>query len=194
MKKKILAGLAALGLAQLAGAALPAGVAAPDFSAPAALAGQQFDFSLRAALKKGPVIVYFYPSAYTNGCNVQAHAFAERHAEFAAAGASVIGVSQDSIARLNAFSADPDYCAGKVAVASDQDGRIARAYALQIRDLPAGRQDTRGNAIDHALSERTTFIVTPDGRIARTLDGLAPLANVEQALAFVQQLAGQPHH
>ena len=80
---------------------------------------------MKDALKKGPVVVYFYPSAFTGGCNIEAHTFAENKEKFDAAGASIIGVSRDSIARLNAFSADPQYCAGKVAVASDADGAIA---------------------------------------------------------------------
>ena len=88
-------------------AALKQGDTAPDFKAQASLAGKEFTFSLRDALKKGPVVVYFYPAAFTGGCNLQAHTFAENHDKFAAAGASVIGVSLDSIARLNDFSADP---------------------------------------------------------------------------------------
>src|SRR5712664_1353383 len=88
-------------------AALKEGDAAPDFKTQASLAGKEFTFSLRDALKKGPVVVYFYPAAFTGGCNLQAHTFAENHDKFAAAGASVIGVSLDSISRLNDFSADP---------------------------------------------------------------------------------------
>ena len=111
-------------------AALKPGDKAPDFSARASLAGKEFDFSLKTALNKGPVVVYFYPSAFTGGCNVEAHTFAENKEKFDAAGASIIGVSRDSIARLNVFAADPQYCAGKVAVASDADGAIARSYDL----------------------------------------------------------------
>ena len=88
-------------------AALKAGGAAPDFSTKASLAGKEFDYSLKAALAKGPVVVYFYPSAFTGGCNIEAHTFAETKDKFDAAGATVIGVSRDSIARLNAFSSDP---------------------------------------------------------------------------------------
>ena len=88
-------------------AALKQGDSAPDFTAKASLAGKEFDFSLESALKKGPVVVYFYPSAFTGGCNIEAHTFAENKEKFDAAGASIIGVSRDSIARLNDFSADP---------------------------------------------------------------------------------------
>jgi len=187
---------AALVLLLAAAGALPAqaalreGDAAPDFKAPASLAGKAFSYSLAEALKKGPVVVYFYPSAYTGGCNIQAHTFAENAEQFAHAGASIIGVSLDSITRLNDFSADPQYCAGKVPVASDADGRIARAYDLAVTDATPGRKDTRGQQIDHARTERTTFVVTPDGRIAGTVGGVAPDANVQQALALVRKLAG----
>jgi hypothetical protein len=94
-------------------AALKAGEKAPDFSAQASLAGKEFNFSLANALKKGPAVVYFYPSAFTKGCDLEAHTFAEMKDQFDAAGATIIGVSADSIARLNQFSADPEYCAGK---------------------------------------------------------------------------------
>src|SRR6266545_4731017 len=109
-------------------AALKQGDKAPEFSAKASLAGKEFAFSLKDALKKGPVVVYFYPSAFTGGCNLEAHTFAENKEKFDALGASIIGVSSDSIARLNAFSADPQYCAGKIAVASDADGAIRSAF------------------------------------------------------------------
>jgi len=99
-------------------AALKPADQAPDFSARASLAGKEFGFSLQDALKKGPVVVYFYPSAYTQGCDLEAHTFAQEKEKFDAAGATIIGVSADSIARLNQFSADPDYCAGKFPVAS----------------------------------------------------------------------------
>src|SRR5262245_50685357 len=101
------------------------GDSAPTFAAPASLAGKEFKFSLEEALKKGPVVVYFYPSAYTGGCNIEAHTFAEAKDQFDAAGATIIGVSHDSIARLNDYSADPEYCAGKFPVASDPDGPSA---------------------------------------------------------------------
>lgn len=172
-------------------AALKEGDTAPAFNAQAALAGKSFDYKLAEALKQGPVVVYFYPSAYTNGCNIQAHSFATQLDAFRAAGATVVGVSLDSIGRLREFSADPEYCAGKLSVASDADGRIAQAFALQVREAPNGRKDSRGQAIDHGLAERTTFIVTREGRIAATVGGLSPIENVEQALKTVQQLAAK---
>ena len=190
MNRSVLAGLsAALMFASSAFAALKEGDAAPAFTARASLAGKAFDFSLKESLKNGPVVVYFYPSAFTGGCNLQAHTFAVNQEKFAAAGATIVGVSLDSIARLNDFSADPEYCGGKIAVASDTDGRIAKAYDLAVRAAVAGRKDTRGADIDHGSAERTTFVVTPDGKVAATVGGLTPVANVERALEAVQKLA-----
>jgi peroxiredoxin len=192
MKKLIIASLLAATVILPASAALKEGDAAPAFKAQASQAGKAFAFSLKDALKKGPVVVYFYPSAFTGGCNIQAHTFAVNHDKFSAAGATVVGVSLDSIARLNEFSADPNYCAGKFPVAADANGDIAKSYDLAIREIAAGKKDTRGIEIDHAAAERTTFIITPDGKIAATVGGLTPEANVEKALATVQQLAQHP--
>src|SRR6266481_2126478 len=139
-------------------AALKVGDKAPDFSARASLAGKEFNFSLQDALKKGPVVVYFYPSAYTKGCDLEAHTFAEKKDKFDAAGATIIGVSADSIARLNQFSADPEYCAGKFPVASDADRKIANSYNLAANSPKAGAKDVRGIEIDHDFIERETFV------------------------------------
>jgi len=140
--------------------------------------------------------VYFYPAAFTGGCNLQAHTFAEDHDKFAAAGASVIGVSLDSISRLNDFSADPKYCAGKLPVASDEKGEIAKLYDIKVTDTYKGQaiatmKDSRGNEIGHSTAERTTFVVTPDHKIVATIGGVAGDANAEQALVVVQQLAAK---
>ncbi len=170
-------------------AALKEGDTAPEFKTQASLAGTAFTFSLKDALKKGPVVVYFYPAAYTGGCNIQAHTFAVNSDKFAAAGATIIGVSLDSIERLNDFSSDPQYCAGKFPTASDADGSISRSYQLKVSDAHAGLKDTRGKEIGHGFAERTTFVVTPDDKIAAIIGGLAPADNVEKALAEVQRLA-----
>ena len=143
---------------------------------------------MRDALKKGPVVVYFYPSAFTAGCNLQAHTFAVNKEKFDAVGASIVGVSLDSIERLNQFSADPEYCAGKLSVATDADGKIAKSYDLEVRDARAGMKDSRGQEIDHGFAERTTFIVTPDGKVAATVGGLSAPENVSKALEAVQSL------
>lgn len=189
MKVHALVTMLALAVSSAAFAALPAGAEAPLFEAQAAFAGKTQSFVLKDAIARGPVVVYFYPAAYTSGCNLQARTFADKQAQFAAAGATVIGVSLDNIRRLTEFSADPEFCAGKVAVASDADGRIARAYDLQVRDAAAGRKDVRGVEIGHDSVERTTFVIDRSGRIAAAISGVAPATNVEQALAAVQSLA-----
>jgi len=172
-------------------AALKAGDSAPDFNAQASFAGKAFAFSLKDSLKKGPVVVYFYPSAFTGGCNLQAHTFSVNSDKFAAAGASIIGVSLDSITRLNDFSADPQYCAGKFAVVSDADGKIARSFDLTVHEAVASAKDTRGVEIGHGFAERTTFVITPDGKISASIGGLSPAENVEKSLEAVQQLSAQ---
>jgi thioredoxin-dependent peroxiredoxin len=169
-------------------AALQAGASAPAFTAQASLAGKPFTFSLKDALAKGPVVVYFYPSAYTGGCDLQAHTFAVNNDKFTAAGATIVGVSLDSIQRLNDFSADPNFCAGKFPTASDADGSIAKSYELQVRGGPPGLKDVRGVEIGHDFVERTTFVLSHDGKIAETITGVAPDKNVEQALAAVEHL------
>lgn len=170
-------------------AALQMGDKAPEFTAQASLAGKPFTFSLKDALAKGPVVVYFYPSAYTGGCDLQAHTFAVNKDKFTAAGATIVGVSLDSIQRLNDFSADPNYCAGKFPTASDADGSIAKAYELKVQQGPAGLKDVRGVEIGHAFVERTTFVVTGAGKVAATITGVAPDKNVEQALEAVEHLS-----
>jgi thioredoxin-dependent peroxiredoxin len=192
MKRSLLCFAASCAIALPALAALKEGTPAPDFKAQASLAGKEFTYSLKDALKKGPVVVYFYPSAYTGGCNIQAHTFAVNMEKFNAAGATVVGVSLDSIDRLNVFSADPDFCAGKLPVASDSSGAIAKSYDLKVREGRPGMKDTKGNEIDHGFAERTTFVVTPDGKVAATIEtinGVTPSTNVEKALEAVQQLA-----
>jgi thioredoxin-dependent peroxiredoxin len=191
MKKLLLAGLVSVAVALPVVAALQKGDTAPMFTARASLAGKEFNYSLAEALKQGPVVVYFYPSAYTQGCNIQAHTFAENMDAFKAAKASVVGVSLDSIQRLNDFSADPAYCAGKLPVASDADGSIAKSYGVNVREGRPGMPDTRGVAIDHGFAERLTFIVNTDGKVVTTIggQGVAADQNVHQALQAVKDLA-----
>jgi peroxiredoxin Q/BCP len=194
MKKSLLFGLAiSAALCMPAFAALKPGDSAPEFSAPASLAGKAFHFSLRAALKKGPVVVYFYPSAYTGGCDLEAHTFAQDKDKFTAAGASIIGVSEDSIARLDQFSADPSYCAGRFPVASDPSGKIGASYGVKASPGREGLKDVRGVAIGHGFLERITFVIGKDGKVvavfSSSTDHLKPDAHVKKALAIVQQLA-----
>jgi peroxiredoxin len=174
-------------------AALKVADKAPDFSARASLAGKEFNFSLEDALKKGPVVVYFYPSAFTQGCDLEAHTFAQEKEKFDAAGATIIGVSADSIERLNAFSSDPAYCAGKFPVASDEGHKIATSYDLTASSARPGMKDVRGTEIGHDFIERVTFVIGKDHKVIATLsskeDKLSPDQHVEKALAIVQRIS-----
>ena len=194
MKRIILGALLASAVAAVpAMAALKQGDKAPDFKAKASLAGKSFDFSLADSLKKGPVVVYFYPAAYTGGCNIEAHTFAENKEKFDAVHTTIIGVSLDGLDKLNKFSADPKYCAGKFPVASDAKGEITKSYALNVGAARDGMKDTEGQAIDHGFAERTTFVITPDSKVIATLssadDKISPADHVEKSLAIVEGLA-----
>jgi peroxiredoxin Q/BCP len=171
---------------------LSKGDAAPVFTAQASLAGSAFDFSLKNALAKGPVVVYFYPSAYTGGCDIEAHTFAELKDKFTAAGATIIGVSADDIQRLNSFSSDPNYCAGKFPVASDPEGRIAATYGLTISAARSGIKDVRGQDLTHGFIPRTTFVIGKDDKIvavfSSAIDHISPADHVEKSLAIVKAL------
>jgi peroxiredoxin len=134
-------------------------------------------------------VVYFFPSAFTNGCNIQAHTFAVNMDKFRAAGASVVGVSLDSIARLNDFSADPDYCAGQLPMVSDGDGSIAQSFELSVREGREGMKDTRGVDIDHGFAERTTFIVDTNGKIVASVGQVSPEENVLMSLEIIEGLS-----
>ncbi|MDE2139271.1 MAG: peroxiredoxin [Gammaproteobacteria bacterium] len=173
-------------------AALKPGAAAPDFTAIASLAGKDFTFALKQALAKGPVVVYFYPAAFTKGCDLEAHTFSTHKEQFTAAGASIIGVSADSIARLNAFSSDPEYCAGKFPVASDPDGKIAADYDLKMIPPQKGVVDVRGDTVTHGFFPRTTFVIDREGKIVAMLssreDHLTPDEHVTRSLAIVEHM------
>jgi peroxiredoxin len=189
MKKQLVLGLLAALAATPAFAALKVGDTAPDFTAAGSLGGKDFKFNLKTALKKGPVVVYFYPSAYTSGCDLQAHTFAEESDKFAKAGATIIGVSADDLGRLHKFSADPQFCAGKFPIASDEDTKIAQTYNLNVRPPRAGAKDVNQAEINHAFIERVTFVIGKDGKILATLssatDGLSPDAHVHKSLEIV---------
>ena len=135
---------------------------APDFSAPASLAGKEYNFSLKDALNKGPVEVYYYPSAYTKGCDIEAHTFAQEKEKFDAACATIIGVWSVSVARFITFSGDPEYCAGKFPVASDENRKIAGSYDLTVNDGKPDMKDLRGEEIGHAFIERVTYVIGRD--------------------------------
>jgi peroxiredoxin Q/BCP len=188
MKRLLLGTLLMCVTALPAMAALKQGDAAPRFTAQASLAGKTFTFSLAKALRKGPVVVYFYPSAYTGGCDLEAHTFAQDSEKFAAAGATIIGVSLDSIERLNDFSADPKYCAGKFPTASDVGGAISKSYGVEVHQGPAGLKDVRGVEIGHGFADRTTFVIGRDGKIVRVISKVSPAEHVAKALGVVRQL------
>jgi thioredoxin-dependent peroxiredoxin len=176
-------------------AALKVGDTAPDFSATASLGGKDFTFHLYDALKKGPVVVYFYPSAYTGGCDLEAHTFADNKDKFDTTGAGIIGVSADNLERLNQFAADPNFCAGKFPIASDESLKIANSYNLQTTPGKAGAKDVRGVEIGHGFIERVTFVVGKDHKIVSVMsskdDKLTPDQHVTKSLAMVQQMASK---
>jgi peroxiredoxin len=152
-------------------AALAVGATAPDFSAPASLGGKEFNFSLAEALKKGPVVLYFYPAAFTKGCTIEAHDFAEATDKFAALGATVIGVSHDNIATLDKFSVSD--CRSKFAVAADPDGTVIKAYDTKMTLLP--------------YSDRTSYVIAPDHTILLVYSAGNPDKHVEMTMGAVQQ-------
>ncbi|MBA4285383.1 MAG: peroxiredoxin [Xanthomonadaceae bacterium] len=160
----------ALAFAAPAWAALKAGSKAPDFTTRATLAGTPFDFTLAEALKKGPVVLYFYPAAFTKGCTVEAHLFAEATDDFAALGATVIGVSKDNIETLNRFSVSE--CRNKFAVAADPDLAIARAFDAKVPLL--------------SYADRTSFVILPDSTISYVHSALSPNEHVKNTLAAVK--------
>jgi thioredoxin-dependent peroxiredoxin len=172
--------------------ALSKGSTAPMFNTKASLAGNEFDFALKKALANGPVVLYFYPAAYTGGCDLEAHTFAELKDKFTAAGATIIGVSADDIQRLKSFSSNPDYCAGKFPVASDPGGKIAATYGLKLVPPQAGVKDVTGQQVTHGFIPRTTFVINKQGRIIAVFssetDHISPDEHVKKSLAIVSNL------
>ena len=175
--KPLLAGLALTCLAAApAFAALPVGAAAPTFSAPASLGGKVFNFDLAAAMKKGPVVLYFYPAAFTPGCTIEAHEFADAMADYQKMHATVIGVSRDDIDKLNKFSVSE--CRSKFPVAADGDGHITAAYDAKLT-MPAsmgGRE----------VSNRTSYVIAPNGKVIYEYTSLDPSKHVENTMAAVK--------
>ena len=163
---------AAIVIAAPAGAALAPGARAPDFSTQGALGGKPFVFSLSSALKRGPVVLYFFPAAFTQGCTLEANAFAEQTADFKRAGATVIGVAADKIDDLKRFSVKE--CRSKFAVAVATPSMI-KAYDVALPKL-AGR------------SNRTSFVIARDGRIALAHSDMDYREHVSMTLAAVRAL------
>ncbi len=171
---------------------LSKGSIAPMFTAKASLSGNTFDFSLKKALSRGPVVLYFYPSAYTGGCDLEAHTFAEFKDKFKAAGATIIGVSADDIRRLRSFSSNPEFCAGKFSVASDPEGKIAASFGLKLKPPQPGVKDIHGEQVTHGFLPRTTFVINKNHKIVAVFssetDHTAPDEHVKKSLEIVKNL------
>jgi peroxiredoxin len=172
MKRFVHFALGACILAAPVYAALQPGAQAPDFTTQATLAGKPFTFSLAGALKQGPVVLYFYPAAFTPGCTVEAHEFAEATDKFKALGATVIGVSHDPIEKLNKFSVTE--CRNKFAVASDADQKITKAYDAVLAAKPE-------------YADRTSYVIAPSGEIIYEYTALNPDKHVDNTMAAVQK-------
>ncbi len=154
-----------------AAAELAPGTPAPAFSAPATLGGEDFTFSLQDALKNGPVVLYFYPKAFTQGCTMEAHEFAEATPEFAALGASVVGISADPIEDLRKFSVEE--CRSAFPVASDADQSVMKAFDAVLDQKPE-------------LANRTSYVIAPDGKIIYVHTDLNYEHHVANTLAAVK--------
>ena len=176
MLKLAAAGLvAAAALAMPALAALKTGARAPEFSAPAYLAGEPFTFKLSDALKKGPVVVYFFPAAFTPGCNLEAHLFSEAIDKFKAEKATVIGITAGNTDQLAAFSKSTEHCGGKFPVAADAGAKIARQYDAILDKKPE-------------WSDRTSYVIAQDGTISHAYSDLNPQKHVKETLDAVAAL------
>jgi peroxiredoxin len=178
MKRLLILGVTGMLLSAPLYAALTPGTQAPDFTTQATLAGKPFSFSLADALKTGPVVLYFYPAAFTKGCTIEAHNFAEATDKFKALGATVIGVSHDSIDTLNKFSVSD--CRNKFAVASDADQKITKEYDAVL-------------AIKPEYANRTSYVIAPNGKIIYEYTAMDPEAHVGNTMAAVEKWkAGHP--
>lgn len=174
MRRLIVSALA-LAFSASASAALKPGMSAPVFTAPAFLAGEPFTFDLQAALKNGPVVLYFFPAAFTPGCNAEAAAFSQAIDKFKAEGASVIGVTAGNIDRLAEFSKDTEKCAGKFPVAADEGAKIAKTFDATM-------------ALKSDLASRTSFVIGKDGRIVLAYDSQIPYQHVKKTLEAVKAI------
>jgi peroxiredoxin len=158
-------------------AALAPGAAAPDFTLNAAKAGKTFPFKLDKALRKGPVVLYFFPAAFTSGCTVEAHLFAEATDSFGKMGATVVGVTAGNVERVAEFSKVE--CRDKFAVAADPGAKIAAQYKTTMQFQ------------NRTLSERTSFVIAPDGKILLSYTDNNPQAHIDKTMAAVR-VEGHP--
>lgn len=167
--------IAAALLASPAFAALKVGTHAPEFSAPAFLAGKPFTFDLADALKKGPVVVYFFPAAHTAGCNIEAHLFSQAIDKFKARHATVIGVTAGNTDQLADFSRETEHCSGKFPVAADAGAKIATQYEAILAQKPE-------------WSDRTSYVIAQDGTIVHVYSNLDPKQHVSETLAALKSI------
>jgi len=170
---------ALLTIAAPAAAALAPGATAPDFTTRGAIAGRIVTVSLAEQLKRGPVVLYFFPAAFTSGCNAEARAFAARIADFRAAGASVIGMSADPVDALAKFSSSE--CAGKFAVAS-AGPKVMAGYDVALPTAYKSR----------TITGRTSYVIARVGRVAFVHDNMNPAEHVALTLAAVRRLGATP--
>lgn len=183
MRKFLIAAAATtLALAVPATAALKDGAPAPDFTAPGAMAGKPFTVNLKAALKKGPVVLYFFPAAFTAGCNAEAHAFAEALPDFEKAGATVIGMTAGNVEKLEAFSAEK--CAGKFAVAAASP-EIIKGYDVAL---------TKPDGTVTKITSRTSYVIAPNGKILLAHSDMNPADHIRLTLAAVQKYKAAHKH
>jgi thioredoxin-dependent peroxiredoxin len=173
MSSLVVSLLAALTLVAPARAALDIGDRAPDFTASAAMGGKVYQYSLADALKKGPVVLYFFPAAYSEGCSVEAHYFAEAVAEFQALGATVVGVSGDDIDTLSKFSVQA--CQSKFAVASDEKQSVMKSYDAVLKTRPE-------------FANRISYVIAPDGSVVYHYMSLNPTKHVEKMLGALRSM------
>jgi len=171
MKQILLAALAMALVGLPAWASLDVGRAAPDFSAQAAQGGKTFPFTLSEALRKGPVVLYFFPAAFTPGCTIEAHEFADAAAEYRNLGATLIGVTAGNIDRLAEFSVSE--CRSKFPVAADPNAAIAKTYDATLAVFPGH-------------SNRTSYVIAPDDKVIFVYSDLKPDEHVARTLAALK--------
>jgi peroxiredoxin len=177
MKRLVALTALSVALATPAFADLKPGATAPDFTAQAYMAGKPFTFHLADALKKGPVVVYFFPAAHTSGCNLEAHLFSEAIPQFKAEKATVIGVTAGNTDQLADFSKETEHCAGKFPVAADPNTKIAKEYDAVLSMKPD-------------WSSRTSYVIAGNGKIVEAYDNLNPNDHVAKTLAALKTLNG----
>jgi peroxiredoxin Q/BCP len=172
MKRLIAALLVCSSIAAPTFAALKAGEQAPLFTTQASMGGQVFTYSLADALKKGPVVLYFYPAAFTKGCTIEAHLFADAIDKYKALGATVIGVSADNIETLNKFSVSE--CRSKFPVAADKDQSIMKSYDSVL-------------LYKTGYADRISYVIVPNGSIIYEYSSMDPDKHVSSTLQALEQ-------